>query len=97
MSEEIHPWERIFLEKKWPYAEPIPIIGEVIKVFQNYGCRQILDLGCGNGRNAIRFGMADFTIVGADISFTGLKMMQARFVSEKKNANPVLCDFRFPL
>jgi SAM-dependent methyltransferase len=97
MSAKTHPWENIYRNNCWPYDEPFPRFGEVLDAFQMDGCRRILDLGCGNGRHAVQFEKGGIRTVGADISPTGLNLMDKRFASDGLQSKLVLTDCRFPL
>lgn len=98
MKAETHPWEKIYRENKWPYDQPIAAFPDVTKMFQDHKCETILDLGCGNGRNALPFATnKNLTVFGVDIAWTGLQITKAKFATENQAARLVQCDFRAPL
>jgi len=97
MCSDTHPWEGIYQNDGWPYEEPFPGFGEVVQILQNHGCRNLLDLGCGNGRHTLHLERAGFRTVGVDISPTGLRFAHRKIVSDGFEAKFVLSDMRFPL
>lgn len=72
-----HPWEKIYAKDGLVFDEPFPRFDEVLQIFSEHGCRRILDLGCGTGRHAVCFARENFSVLGLDISLTGLKIAQA--------------------
>jgi len=97
MKAETHPWEKIYAENKWPYDQPISGFQDIAKVFQDHECKTILDLGCGNGRNALAFENENLMVFGVDIALTGLQMTKVRYAAENQTARLLQCDFRAPL
>jgi tellurite methyltransferase len=55
---------------------------------------RVLDLGCGEGRNALFLSESGFDVTAVDISETGI--LKLRFLAEQKNLNirSVVCDIR---
>jgi SAM-dependent methyltransferase len=97
MSASKHQWEHIYQQDGWPQREPVPLFYEAVPAFQSRKCCRILDLGCGNGNYIVPFAEKDFGMIGADISYTGLKISKQRLESAAMPVSLVQCDFRFPL
>ncbi len=92
-----HPWDEIYRAEGRVFSEPFPGFDEVVQTFIDYGCRKILDLGCGNGRHLVQLASKGFTPFGFDISPTGLRLTQEWSMQEGLWADLVLGDMRHPL
>jgi 2-polyprenyl-3-methyl-5-hydroxy-6-metoxy-1,4-benzoquinol methylase len=69
-----------------PYAE-------LIKFFTEYRPKgNVLDLGCGQGRDSIALARLGYTVTGVDISKTGISYMMAFAEKECLNINGVVAD-----
>jgi SAM-dependent methyltransferase len=76
MSWRDNPWEQIFATEGHRYPEPFFGFPEVVRIFSEGRCRDVLDLGCGTGRHAVHLAKAGFATVGIDISATALSLAQ---------------------
>ncbi|MCB9668107.1 MAG: class I SAM-dependent methyltransferase [Alphaproteobacteria bacterium] len=54
----------------------------------------VLDLGCGQGRDALMFARAGHRVVGVDVSSVGVEQMLATARSEHLDVHGVVCDIR---
>jgi 2-polyprenyl-3-methyl-5-hydroxy-6-metoxy-1,4-benzoquinol methylase len=78
------------------FGEPYP---ELIEFFTAYPSRgHILDLGCGQGRDAIALAKMGYKVSGIDVSELGVKQMLNKAKEEGLNINGRVCDmFRFEI
>ena len=47
-------------------------------LFKEYGCRSIIDIGCGTGNHAIRLSKLEYEVTGVDISETMLEIAKEK-------------------
>ena len=92
-----HPWERIFAEDGRVFTEEQPAQREVLNRFHQRGFRQVLDLGCGNGRHAVALAANRFEVLGLDISRTGLALTREWLGELGLAASLFQADTRHPL
>ena len=97
MKSSDHPWDEIYKTKGRFFPEPFPRFNEVVQIFKDNGCSEILDLGCGSGRHLVQFAKEGFKVVGLDISPTGMHLTQEWVDEEDLEADLVLADIREPL
>ncbi|KPK91011.1 MAG: hypothetical protein AMJ88_14915 [Anaerolineae bacterium SM23_ 63] len=97
MSSTDHPWDEIFKREGRFFPEPFPRFNEVVQIFKDHSCLEILDLGCGSGRHLVQFAKEGFKAIGLDISPTGLNLTQEWVDEEGLEVNLVLADMRKPL
>jgi SAM-dependent methyltransferase len=97
MSRTDHPWEKIFKDRGRFFPEPFPRFNEVVQIFKDNGCSEILDLGCGSGRHLVHLSREGFKTTGLDISPTGLRLTREWMAEEGIKAGLVLGDMREPL
>ena len=71
-----HPWEKVFAQDGRVFTEKLPAQKEFVERFSQLRFRQILDLGCGNGRHVVALASTGFEVIGLDISRTGLALTQ---------------------
>lgn len=55
---------------------------------------KILDLGCGEGRNSLYLSQVGFNVVGLDLSFKAVSVMQNNFFEEKLKGSSITADAR---
>lgn len=97
MYAEKHPWEIIYKKNGRVFPEPFPRFHEVVDLFVEHGCSEILDLGCGSGRHTVHLAKENFKTFGLDISLTGLGLAQEWLREQGLECRIVLSDFRHPL
>jgi SAM-dependent methyltransferase len=97
MPGERHPWERIYAREGRFFKEPFPGFEQVVARFTGYGCRRVLDLGCGNGRHLVALAYLGFRVCGLDISPSGLRLSRAWLGEDGLEARLVCADTRLPL
>ena len=61
-------WNDLFKNKENRWLEPAQLVLDSIELFKNEGVQNILDLGCGCGRNIIPYLKTGFTVSACDIS-----------------------------
>jgi tellurite methyltransferase len=96
MGKARHAWEKIYQKGGYAFDEPFPRFEDLVKVFQQYDCKRILDLGCGRGRHVLALAQLGFQVVGIDAAPTGLRLARKRH-KNKGVANFVLGDMTQPL
>jgi SAM-dependent methyltransferase len=92
-----HPWDKIFQTEGRFFPEPFHGFNEVVQIFIDHGCSEILDLGCGSGRHLVHLAKEGFRAIGLDISPTGLRLTREWVDEEGLEADLVLADMREPL
>lgn len=97
MKSSDHPWDKIYKSEGRFFPEPFPGFNEVVQLFKDHGCSEILDLGCGSGRHLVHFAKEGFKAIGLDISPTGLHLTREWVDEEGLEAGLVLADMREPL
>ncbi len=72
------------------FGDPYP---ELIDFFKNYSLRgRLLDLGCGQGRNAIPLARLGYIVTGIDNSKVGIEQMEKAAQAEKLNLRAIVGD-----
>lgn len=72
------------------FGEPYP---ELIAFFKTYPKKgKLLDLGCGQGRDAIAIARLGYQVVGIDNSKVGIAQMNERAAKEKLNLKGIIAD-----
>jgi SAM-dependent methyltransferase len=97
MSPDDHPWEQIYRRKGRGETNPFHRFNEVVNVFKEAGCSEILDLGCGGGRHLIHLTREGFRVVGMDISPTALRLTYEWIQEEQCAASLIVADMRKPI
>jgi len=97
MSADNHPWEIIYRKDGRVFLEPFPLFHEVVELFIEHGCTEILDLGCGSGRHSVHLAKENFKVTGIDISWTGLGLTRDWLREDGLESRIVQSDFRHPL
>jgi len=97
MNAKNHPWENIYSRDGRIFTEPFSAFSSVVQNFNQNQCRNILDLGCGNGRHVVALMNLNLGVVGLDISPTGLSLTQEWLEDEELPANLICGDMRHSL
>lgn len=97
MTSAEHPWEKIYKKDGRIFPEPFPRFHEVVDLFVEHACSDILDLGCGSGRHTVHLALVNFKTFGLDISSSGLGLTQEWLREKGLESRIVLSDFRHPL
>ena len=71
------------------FGAPYP---ELIEFFTNYPKGKLLDVGCGQGRDAIALARIGFEVIGIDNSKVGIDQLNLAAKKEGLNANGVVED-----
>jgi len=66
-------WDKIYKQQGEVQSEILSSVYLAVKIFKEYKCNKIMDLGCGTGRHTIFLAKNDFNVIASDISETGLK------------------------
>jgi len=66
-------WDKIYKQHGEIQSEILSSVFMAVKIFKEYKCKKIMDLGCGTGRHTIFLAKNDFNVIASDISETGLK------------------------
>jgi tellurite methyltransferase len=80
----IQPYDQKYESNEYYWGEkPTPLCDQVISLINEYFKNQplLLDLGCGEGRDAVHFARNGFKVIGLDTSVNGLK--KTRKLAEK--------------
>jgi len=72
------------------FGEPYPELMEFMANYQNKG--KVLDLGCGQGRNAIALARLGYNVTGIDNSKVGIEQMKLTGEIENLNLNGQVGD-----
>jgi 2-polyprenyl-3-methyl-5-hydroxy-6-metoxy-1,4-benzoquinol methylase len=76
----------------WP-AEHNYRLEEISNLLKENGVVNIMDVGCGYGRDSIYFAKQGFNITGIDISSSGISLARAKAEQEKLNISFIEADF----
>jgi ubiquinone/menaquinone biosynthesis C-methylase UbiE len=80
-------WERFFKENKdkicfgkviFDYSKPDRDIVQLVKLFKKEKVKNILDIGCGEGRNCRYLAQKGFNVTGIDISKLAIKIARKK-------------------
>ena len=94
MEKKVHAWERIYAKDGRVFTKLLPIFHEAASKYSENQTRNILDLGCGNGRHVVALQQLEFDVVGFDISLTGLELSREWLLEEKLAVKLVSGDGR---
>ena len=74
-------------------GEPFP---EIFEFFENYDdeCASVIDLGCGQGRDALFVARKGHSVLGVDKAQTGIEQMLEEAESEKLAVDEVMLILR---
>jgi 2-polyprenyl-3-methyl-5-hydroxy-6-metoxy-1,4-benzoquinol methylase len=85
-----------YYQKENYFGHPYPGLIEFFKTHQ-LG-RNILDLGCGQGRNALALARLGYSVVGVDLSKVGIDQMMTTAKKENLDVKGIIGDInRFPI
>lgn len=59
-------------------AEPSDLAVRAVDIFRRNGCRKVLELGCGQGRDTCLFAQEGFRVIALDYSVSGICQMRER-------------------
>jgi len=62
---------------------PVPLVVDELPAFRRHHVKNVLDLGCGAGRNCLFLAKEGFDLVGLDISGSALRITNARLHKER--------------
>ena len=77
-------------------AEPSDLAFRAVDIFRKNGCRKVLELGCGQGRDTCLFAKEGFQVIALDYSESGICQMRERTkeMCLDKNVECVCQDLR---
>jgi ubiquinone/menaquinone biosynthesis C-methylase UbiE len=67
-------WDKIYLEQGKVQVDLLDTVVEAVNYFEQAKCKNVLDLGCGTGRNTIYLASRGFKVSACDISKTGIEL-----------------------
>ncbi|WP_207670176.1 class I SAM-dependent methyltransferase [Acetivibrio thermocellus] len=76
-------WDRIYKEQGEVQSEILPTVKVEKDIFKSFGCKKVMDLGCGTGRHTIYLAQNGYQVFAVDISETGIEVTRAK--AEKLN------------
>ncbi len=86
-------YEKLYQEEKDVCGKPSKVLIWFFDKHQNTKLN-VLDLGCGQGRDALMIGRKGHSVLGIDISPTGIKQMQAVANIESLNVEGIVGDIQ---
>lgn len=85
-------WDQAFRDDARPFGPPS---AEVLELCARLPpCARVLDLGCGDGRNALPLAAAGHRVTGVDISKSGIEALRRRADAEGLEMEIVTADLR---
>jgi len=78
-----YDFEARFYDKIWGRYDYDMDVKFLDKLFKKYGCRNILDIGCGTGNHAIRLASLGYKVTATDISDKMLEIAKNKVHSRK--------------
>ena len=89
-------WNRFYI-KKLNLNQPSNFAKFIVKYIKNYKS-QIIDIGCGNGRDIFFFKKKKLNFLGIDLSKNATKLIKKKLIEEDKkriiNADVVRFDYK---
>ncbi|MBU4314923.1 MAG: class I SAM-dependent methyltransferase [Candidatus Portnoybacteria bacterium] len=88
----MNQWNKIYKDEGEAYGyynilKPHEDIDKVIKLFTKHNVNDVLDLGCGAGRNLIYLAKKNFNLSGLDLAPEGLKLIKKDLSKNKIKAD----------
>ena len=83
------PYDRYYQKENY-FGDPYPGLKEFFGTYPHKG--HVLDLGCGQGRDALYLARQGFTVTGVDISQVGLDQLSAVARAEHLDITVILAD-----
>lgn len=80
-------WDKIYKTQGEVQFDVLPTVRVATDVFKKYGCKSVMDLGCGTGRHSIYLAKQGFKVYATDISETGLATTKLK--AEKLNLDNI--------
>ncbi|MBU3186332.1 class I SAM-dependent methyltransferase [Clostridium estertheticum] len=80
-------WDKIYKTQGEVQIDVLPTVRVATDVFKKYGCKSIMDLGCGTGRHSIYLAQQGFKVYATDVSDTGLEITKLK--AEKLNLDNI--------
>jgi len=80
-------WDKIYKTQGEVQSDVLPTVRVATDVFKKYGCKSVMDLGCGTGRHSIYLAQQGFKVYATDISETGLEITKLK--AEKLNLDNI--------
>lgn len=90
-------WEKIYKEKGKFFETPHPDIDNFVKLLKKQKAKNVLDFGSGTGRHVVYLAKKGFSVVGIDISKTGINMTKNWLQKEGSKADLVVRDMTKPI
>jgi ubiquinone/menaquinone biosynthesis C-methylase UbiE len=89
-------WEEYSRREKFHFGKETSLSAvKAVKIFREYDVRDILDVGCGYGRDSIYFYNEEFNVVGIDYSenaiATGRKLLE-KINADESRIRLEVCD-----
>ncbi len=78
-----YAYEARFYDRIWgkyDYDTDVKFLGKLLKKF---GCRKVLDVGCGTGNHAIRLSRLGYDVMGVDVSPAMLKVARSKIKNKR--------------
>ncbi|NDL68833.1 class I SAM-dependent methyltransferase [Anaerotalea alkaliphila] len=84
-----NPYNKHYRQESY-FGKPYP---GLVEFFENYSNRNVvLDLGCGQGRDALFLGRLGYKVVGVDISDVGIQQLNKAALQEKLQVEGFVAD-----
>jgi ubiquinone/menaquinone biosynthesis C-methylase UbiE len=71
-------WDEIYKEEGEVHVDILPTAKVATDIFKRNDCKNIMDLGCGEGRHSIYLAQQGFKVYATDISETGIEITKSK-------------------
>ncbi len=71
-------WDKIYRKQGEVQFGILPTVIIAKDIFKENNCKNIMDLGCGTGRNSIYLAQQGFEVYATDISITGIEVTKSK-------------------